>query len=74
MPQGLIRCTANPHKKPPSLGWAQEITTMTTIVLQDSVEDAEIARDASHDANYSIYLASRAAAAIWPGAVAESTP
>ena len=48
---------------------------MTTIVLQDSVEDAEIARDASHDANYSIYLASRAAAdAIWPGAVAESTP
>lgn len=44
-------------------------------VLQDSVEDAENARDASLDANYSIYLASCAAAdAIWPGAVAESTP
>ena len=44
-------------------------------VLMDSVEDAEIARDAALDTNHSIYLASRAAAdAIWPGAVAESTP
>ena len=44
-------------------------------VLADSVEDAEIARDAALDANYARYLASCAAAdAIWPGAVAESTP
>ena len=44
-------------------------------VLADSVEDAEIAHAATLDANYSIYLASCAAAdAIWPGAVAESTP
>ena len=43
--------------------------------LHDSVEDAEIVWDAALDTNRSTYLASCAAAdAIWPGAVAESTP